>query len=575
MVDVQQNAYAKAFMEITLIFPIISPHEFDQILKSDQDILSWDQLAVRNLALLLGELYSCMDSQPQPILEGFLYLSSSFIKARTTGCLPFTDVAMICRRFESCLAWDCELSLAAVAFIYLVCEHPSQRNVRIVAPLQRHIRMPSNTFLLEQFGTTFPLFTLKYINWLFKLPGSFHQPHADDWKATLVVAIPSPKSPSGLPAASTSTSSMCAAPQQNGDSRVPEPKPEFNPTPGTEMSNQRHLKRKSKKIHNFQEIKRRTKTGCFTCRQRRMKWRGLFYKGHRWRAPGEHTAPHTFRQAANHQGNQPTSHIQPALTSQITHPVPNSLPLARATNSYNNQPSTLPSSASVSTASPSLPTNSHIHNQYPITSKSGSEYPSAIDLTLQTLLLEAQINMAKCFALSRSQPEFLIAIKEWLVLAQTLPAPHRARGLKSEVNFIMVLDKYHYASRNASQWLVFAQKALYFALFCSNSSDLEIDIKTLGYMVEQIAPVCSAPSMLPQVAIWPAADSQRETTDISTSLDDSGVFTNGQQDYSLVPGNFHIENGVVINSMGYPSFQGITPVSDGTNGEVGVDWVWI
>ncbi|KAI5459504.1 hypothetical protein BGZ63DRAFT_406794 [Mariannaea sp. PMI_226] len=147
--------------------------------------------------------------------------------------------------------------------------------------------------------------------------------------------------------------------------------------------------------------------------------------------------------------------------------------------------------------------------------------------------------MAKCFTLSHSQPKFLITIKEW----------------------------------NASQWLVFAQKALSFALFYS--SDLEIDIKTLGYMVEQIAPLYSAPSILPQVAIWPAAESQRETTDISSNLGGSSVFTNGQHHYSLIPGNFHIDNGVAINSTDYHSSQGITPVLDGTNGEIRVDWSWI
>ncbi|KAI5466238.1 hypothetical protein BGZ63DRAFT_411598 [Mariannaea sp. PMI_226] len=102
-------------------------------------------------------------------------------------------------------------------------------------------------------------------------------------------------------------------------------------------------------------------------------------------------------------GNQTTSHIQPAPSSQITPPsVPSSLPptipssvpsnpalTARATNSYGNQPSMLPSSYApthVSAASsPSVSTSSHIYNQYPVKSESGYEYPSAIDPALQTL----------------------------------------------------------------------------------------------------------------------------------------------------------------------------------------------
>ncbi|KAJ0152027.1 Uncharacterized protein HZ326_5483 [Fusarium oxysporum f. sp. albedinis] len=185
------------------------------------------------------------------------------------------------------------------------------------------------------------------------------------------------------------------------------------------------------------EIKRRTKTGCLTCRKRRIKLAASCTLA---RLPGGHRNEQDSRSRSTHRprfsqcdethptcnnckkskreclgydpifrqqaGGQSSSNIQPAPSQRTPPTVPSSVPstvpssiapnpalTARPTNSYGSQPSMLPSSyatAHATTASPnpsitSLSYDSSFSNvaSPPVKSESTYEYPPAIDPALQ------------------------------------------------------------------------------------------------------------------------------------------------------------------------------------------------
>ncbi|KAF7543481.1 hypothetical protein G7Z17_g10704 [Cylindrodendrum hubeiense] len=159
------------------------------------------------------------------------------------------------------------------------------------------------------------------------------------------------------------------------------------------------------------EIKRRTKTGCLTCRKRRIKCDETHPTCNNCKKSKRECLGYDpiFRQQP---GSQSASNIQPAPLSQPTTPsipssvpsaipcsVPSSLPsnpalTVRSTNSYGSQPSMLPSSyaaAHASTASPNPSITSLSYDQTlstgtltPVKSETGYEYSTAIDPALQT-----------------------------------------------------------------------------------------------------------------------------------------------------------------------------------------------
>ncbi|KAH7023176.1 hypothetical protein EDB80DRAFT_32580 [Ilyonectria destructans] len=158
------------------------------------------------------------------------------------------------------------------------------------------------------------------------------------------------------------------------------------------------------------EIKRRTKTGCLTCRKRRIKCDETHPTCNNCKKSKRECLGYDpiFRQQP---GSQSSSNIQPAPLSQPTTPsIPSSVPsaipsslssslssnpalTARSTNSYGSQPSMLPSSyaAHASTASPNPSVTSLSYDQTlstgtltPVKSETGYEYSTAIDPALQT-----------------------------------------------------------------------------------------------------------------------------------------------------------------------------------------------
>ncbi|RMJ15541.1 hypothetical protein CDV36_004801 [Fusarium kuroshium] len=156
------------------------------------------------------------------------------------------------------------------------------------------------------------------------------------------------------------------------------------------------------------EIKRRTKTGCLTCRKRRIKCDETHPTCNNCKKSKRECLGYDpiFRQQP---GGQSSSNIQPAPSSQRTPPaIPSSIPStipssiatnpglpARATNSYGSQPSMLPSSYATAHATTASPNPSLTSLSYesslstvaspPIKSESGYEYSSAIDPALQSL----------------------------------------------------------------------------------------------------------------------------------------------------------------------------------------------
>ncbi|KAJ9428620.1 hypothetical protein QL093DRAFT_2142957 [Fusarium oxysporum] len=153
------------------------------------------------------------------------------------------------------------------------------------------------------------------------------------------------------------------------------------------------------------EIKRRTKTGCLTCRKRRIKCDETHPTCNNCKKSKRECLGYDpiFRQQA---GGQSSSNIQPAPSQRTPPTVPSSVPstvpssiapnpalTARPTNSYGSQPSMLPSSyatAHATTASPnpsitSLSYDSSFSNvaSPPVKSESTYEYPPAIDPALQ------------------------------------------------------------------------------------------------------------------------------------------------------------------------------------------------
>ncbi|RBR12165.1 hypothetical protein FVER53590_00833 [Fusarium verticillioides] len=153
------------------------------------------------------------------------------------------------------------------------------------------------------------------------------------------------------------------------------------------------------------EIKRRTKTGCLTCRKRRIKCDETHPTCNNCKKSKRECLGYDpiFRQQA---GGQSSSNIQPAPSQRTPPTVPSSVPstvpssiapntalTARPTNSYGSQPSMLPSSyatAHATTASPnpsitSLSYDSSFSNvaSPPVKSESTFEYPPAIDPALQ------------------------------------------------------------------------------------------------------------------------------------------------------------------------------------------------
>ncbi|KAJ4184178.1 hypothetical protein NW755_009184 [Fusarium falciforme] len=156
------------------------------------------------------------------------------------------------------------------------------------------------------------------------------------------------------------------------------------------------------------EIKRRTKTGCLTCRKRRIKCDETHPTCNNCKKSKRECLGYDpiFRQQP---GGQSSSNIQPAPSSQRTPPaIPSSVPStipssiatnpglpARATNSYGSQPSMLPSSYATAHATTASPNPSITSLSYesslstvaspPIKSESGYEYSSAIDPALQSL----------------------------------------------------------------------------------------------------------------------------------------------------------------------------------------------
>ncbi|KAI1023540.1 hypothetical protein LB503_000695 [Fusarium chuoi] len=153
------------------------------------------------------------------------------------------------------------------------------------------------------------------------------------------------------------------------------------------------------------EIKRRTKTGCLTCRKRRIKCDETHPTCNNCKKSKRECLGYDpiFRQQA---GGQSSSNIQPAPSQRTPPTVPSSVPstvpssiapntalAARPTNSYGSQPSMLPSSyatAHATTASPnpsitSLSYDSSFSNvaSPPVKSESAYEYPPAIDPALQ------------------------------------------------------------------------------------------------------------------------------------------------------------------------------------------------
>ncbi|KAH7162904.1 hypothetical protein B0J13DRAFT_23329 [Dactylonectria estremocensis] len=167
------------------------------------------------------------------------------------------------------------------------------------------------------------------------------------------------------------------------------------------------------------EIKRRTKTGCLTCRKRRIKCDETHPTCNNCKKSKRECLGYDpiFRQQP---GSQSASNIQPAPLSQPVTPsvpssvstaIPSSLPsslpsnqalTARSTNSYGNQPSMLPSSyaaAHASTASPNPSVTSLNYDQTlstgtltPVKSEHGYEYSTAIDPALQTFHSSNQDN---------------------------------------------------------------------------------------------------------------------------------------------------------------------------------------
>ncbi|KPM40933.1 hypothetical protein AK830_g5594 [Neonectria ditissima] len=156
------------------------------------------------------------------------------------------------------------------------------------------------------------------------------------------------------------------------------------------------------------EIKRRTKTGCLTCRKRRIKCDETHPTCNNCKKSKRECLGYDpiFRQQP---GSQSTSNIEPAPLSQPSTPsvpssvssaIPSSVPssnptlTARSTNSYGSQPSMLPSSyaaAHASTASPNPSVTSLSYDPTlstgtltPVKSEAGYEYAAAIDPALQT-----------------------------------------------------------------------------------------------------------------------------------------------------------------------------------------------
>ncbi|KAL5616547.1 hypothetical protein FOBRF1_005295 [Fusarium oxysporum] len=134
------------------------------------------------------------------------------------------------------------------------------------------------------------------------------------------------------------------------------------------------------------EIKRRTKTGCLTCRKRRIKCDETHPTCNNCKKSKRECLGYDpiFRQQA---GGQSSSNIQPAPSQRTPPTVPSSVPstvpssiapnpalTARPTNSYGSQPSMLPSSYDSSFSNVASP---------PVKSESTYEYPPAIDPALQ------------------------------------------------------------------------------------------------------------------------------------------------------------------------------------------------
>ncbi|KAG5967490.1 hypothetical protein E4U57_000648 [Claviceps arundinis] len=172
------------------------------------------------------------------------------------------------------------------------------------------------------------------------------------------------------------------------------------------------------------EIKRRTKTGCLTCRKRRIKCDETHPTCNNCKKSKRECLGYDpiFRQQP---GTQPASHIQPApITSQLAVPssVPSTVPSSSAighspANSYGSQPSMLPGSYSTTPSPSALPPSSTTHT---VTASNSYHSPVLANTTL-TNHIESGPDYSAAAAKSESVFDLSGTIDR---SNRHLPAPH-------------------------------------------------------------------------------------------------------------------------------------------------------
>ncbi|KAH6951078.1 hypothetical protein BKA56DRAFT_711903 [Ilyonectria sp. MPI-CAGE-AT-0026] len=181
---------------ILSIFPIISLSHVDQLLETYASgvYMPSEDYAVVRLILALGELIidvaasnrtdyqrhikshwftaALFDVKLQPLSSIMNILALALIcllfKYHGFRSIPhYTSVCQSLDKWEK--QWDRDLSLVALSFFYIICEHPDPQNVNLISPLLPKIVLPTNEFLRDNFGTTFAVTARCYLEHLTQL----------------------------------------------------------------------------------------------------------------------------------------------------------------------------------------------------------------------------------------------------------------------------------------------------------------------------------------------------------------------------------------------------------------------
>ncbi|KAI5465154.1 hypothetical protein BGZ63DRAFT_452232 [Mariannaea sp. PMI_226] len=186
--------------------------------------------------------------------------------------------------------------------------------------------------------------------------------------------------------------------------------------------------------------------------------------------------------------------------------------------------------------------------------RSGSNLPAGI-----SECLESQIKMAKYYPLREfhgNQHTGMEAAMEWLLAAQFLSAPHRVRGVWTEVNLLMALYWQHYSE---GKWLEYAQNTYNFAWLRVWPGILQVELEVLYKAItERCQPQnASGPPLTtpPQVAIRRAAESQ---------TGNGKATRNGQGSSLEADSNVGIDSDTITNSQ-IQQYLALTIADSGSN----------